>query len=206
MKKFLIALFAVMVLAGTSTGIALAQSETEVENEPETVQRENRGEEIRTQREFERQERQVTRVLERCERITDRLTAHIGRVNTGVERQVGIYERMLARFDAVIDRAAELGYDTTDLTASREAVAEQLATFQATATETTTQLSAAADEACTEDPQAYGVAISSARSELATVREAAQAIRTTFREQAIPALQDFRAWLEVNQPEAAEEE
>lgn len=164
---------------------AFAQSEEQVtppEN-PSTTQQQ------------EREQRAETRALERCEQITERLTTRIGRVNEATERQTALYERLASRLDNVIASAEAVDYDTTALSEAQDAVAQQIEAFVTISTDYTSDLAASADVACGETPVAYGSAISGARESLREVRAAALAVRTTFREQAIPALQDLRAFL-----------
>lgn len=171
----------VTIIGGTSV---MAQTAEPEENPtPVTTQQQTR------------EERTETRSAERCERITEKLTTRIGRVNEATERQTGLYERLVGRLDNVIESAAAVEYDTAALIAARDAVNTQIEAFVAISTDYTSDLAASADVACTQTPETYGAAISSARDSLREVRAAALLIRTTFRDQAIPALQDLRAFL-----------
>jgi hypothetical protein len=198
MKKqlvaFSVALFVIVAVVG---GSVQAQSDTTEDTPTDNTQ-------SNTTQTEQRQERQVQRVLERCDRITERLTNHIGRVNRATEQQVGVYERLNGRLDLIIATANEVQYDSTDLIAARDAIGEKIALFTQAATAATAQLTEAANTACDEEVTAYGTALVASRTNLTAVREAAQDVRQTFREEAIPALQSFAAWLEVN--ESTEEE
>lgn len=203
----MLALAVSVVTIGIFTGTVHAQSDQTPDNpRPQTPTNTNGdNEQVPTTELGEvRTQRQVERVLARCEAIKTRITAHIGRVNEATERQVGIYERLIGRIDLVIDRANEVQFDSTALVAARDNVAEKITLFSASATEVTDLLSAAADAACDEDATSYGTAISDARTGLQATRAASQDVRTTFRENVIPALQDFVAWLQVNQPSEEE--
>lgn len=188
------ALVASFVLVGGNTVLAQNDEQVTPPEAPSTTQQE------------ERQERAETRALERCEQVTERLTTRIGRVNEATERQTTIYERIADRLDNVIESAEAVSYDTTALLEARDAVNLQIEAFVATSTDFTSDLAASADVACSETPVAYGTAISGARESLREVRAAALAVRTTFREQAIPALQDLRAFLAALETTTNEEE
>ena len=193
MKKQLLFVLAISVItAGVLSGTVLAQG-TDTTNRQAPTREEL---EVRTQ---QVEERQAQRILERCEAIKQRLTAHIGRVNQATEQQVGVYERLNGRLDAVITRANEAGYDSFVLVEARDSIGAKIIAFSDASTEATAGMSAAADAACETDAAPYGTALSDARLSLQAVREASAEVRTTFRNTAIPALQDFVAWLEVNQ-------
>lgn len=188
------AFVATITLAGGSVALAQTTEPSEPEETPVTTQQQ------------EREERNETRSAERCERITERLTTRIGRVNQATERQTGLYERMVSRLDNVIESAAAVEYDTAALIAARDAVNTQIEAFVATSIDFTSDLASSADVACAETPETYGSAISGARDSLREVRAAALLVRTTFREQAIPALQDLRAFLATLSSETTEDE
>lgn len=149
------------------------------------------------------QQQREGRSAERCERITDRITSRIGRVNEATERQTVLYERLVDRLDGIIQSATAVEYDTAALVAARDDINERIESFVTTATNYTSDLAASADVACAETPATYGAAISGARESLREVRTAALAVRTAFREQAIPALQDFRAFIDTIDDEDA---
>ncbi len=183
MKKFYrLTLSVIGVLAFTLIGgaTAFAQSDTTT-----------RSDEVRTNQE--------ERSAVRCERVQQSLESRTTRVTEAASTQTALYERIAN----VIAGADTQGYPTEALTAAQREVAQSITNFGLAVDTYTASLSESAEVSCAESTSAYSAAIAEARQNLQSVREAARNVRTTFREAVIPALQDFKTWLEENRQNAA---
>tara|TARA_B100001105_G_scaffold250577_1_gene239091 strand:- start:1016 stop:1597 length:582 start_codon:yes stop_codon:yes gene_type:complete len=183
MKKFYrLTLSVIGVLAFTLIGgaTAFAQSDTTT-----------RSDEVRTNQE--------ERSAVRCERVQQSLESRTTRVTEAASTQTALYERIAN----VIAGADTQGYPTEALTAAQREVAQSITNFGLAVDTYTASLSESAEVSCAESTSAYSAAIAEARQNLQSVREAARDVRTTFREAVIPALQDFKTWLEENRQNAA---
>ena len=133
-----------------------------------------------------------------CERVQTRLLTRINKVSELRDTHGEVYDTLLQRLDKVIDNAETKSYDTTQLSDARETVAAAIADYDKAVDALTTSLSTSAEVSC-ENPIRYVLLITNARTELKTVREASQAVRTAFVEEVIPTLKEYKTWLQAEQ-------
>jgi hypothetical protein len=131
----------------------------------------------------------------RCSVAAAKLDARITRVAAAKETQVKLYEGLKGKVDSLLERATAKGYDTTALTAASQAVKAKIEVYVEKATAYDTALKAAKELTCGESDGAFAQALSDARSALLATRSAAIDVRTTFRTDALPALQAYAEWL-----------
>lgn len=141
----------------------------------------------------------------RCTVAKARLTARSENVTTITEAQTTTYTRLKGTLDAIVTRATDRGYDTTDLVKAQEAVQTGLVAYTDKSTAYKASLAALIEAACGESRPAYNSALQASRTALKEVRTATSEVRQSIRTQAIPALKDYAAWLQT-QAEANPEE
>lgn len=105
-----------------------------------------------------------------------------------------IYERSMARVSVLKQK----GYNTKKLEADLRAVDAHIKEYRSQAADLKAKVSAARDRACGDSETEYNDALQAARTQLKTVREAAQTIHQTFRSSIIPGLKTAATWVKNN--------
>lgn len=182
--RLTLSIIGVMAFTLIGGATAFAQSDTTT-----------RSDEVRTNQE--------ERSAVRCERVQQSLESRTTRVSEAASNQTALYERLNERIANVIAGADTQGYPTEELRTAQAEVTQSITDFGLAVDTYTASLSESAEVSCAESTSAYSAAIAEARQNLQSVREAARNVRTTFREAVIPALQDFKTWLEENRQNAA---
>jgi hypothetical protein len=131
----------------------------------------------------------------RCSIAQARLNTRITRVDAVKQTHTETYTALQTRFDAVVTAAGETEYDTVELEAAQAAITAKITTFTTAASAYTTALLATKNLSCGESDGAFATSVLASREALMEVRLASLDVRQTFREQAIPALKDYAAWL-----------
>lgn len=209
-KSLLVVAFAI-IIGGAASNTVLAQ-EVEQESPSTPVTSQERPSPARTELTAEQREareqriQRVERSLEKCEQIKTRLTERITKSAEVKSAHTERYERLVNRIDAVIASAESRGYDTTDLVAAKTAVTTAITAYGTAIDAFTEQLSAASEVACDASANSYGQAIVISRENLEAVRTAGTAVKTAFRQNVVPELQAYKAWLEENATATTEEE
>lgn len=181
----------------------IAQVQTEdkqtTENETETTTETERGNLTDPGSQRERNGDNVRTTI--CEKITSRLTTRSQTIATVISVHTDVYTNLQSRLERVVAGASDKGYETSALLLAQNNVNDAVTTFIQKGDDLTRSLTQAADNCATE--ATYGVTISSARSLLKDVRDSGKDVRTTFKDEVVPALKDYRAWLETNANEEA---
>ena len=141
----------------------------------------------------------MTSQAPRCTVAKARLTARTTSFETANTARIRAYTQLQTDYDAVIERAANTTYDTAALKAAQTAIDEKLDAYTTAAAEYVRTLATAKDTACADTDTPFTTALSAARTALSEVRTANLATRTTFREQAIPALKDYAEWVRTQE-------
>jgi hypothetical protein len=141
----------------------------------------------------------------RCERVQQSLETRTTRVSLAATNQTALYERLNGRIANVIAGADNRGFPTDTLRSAQTEVAQRITDFGLAADVYTASLSESAAITCDESVARYSAAIAVSRQNIQSVRTAAIEVRTTFQEQVIPALREFKVWLEENQPTTEQE-
>ncbi len=131
----------------------------------------------------------------RCTMAKDRLEQRVTRVETAITSRTEQYTALRSRVETLLTSATSAGYDVTALTAARDAVQADIATFTEKATAYTAALTAANGLACGDNDGAFVEGMVMARTALRELRAAMSDVATSLRSEAIPAIKDYAAWL-----------
>lgn len=195
MTKNLVAVaLAVIVSVSTGTAVLAQSTETETPETPVTTQQQTQ----QTRQSREQRVQQVQRTLERCEQIKTRLAERITKSAEVKIAHTERYEKLVNRLDAVIASAESRAYDTAGLVTAKETVTAAITAYGVAIDTFTEQLNDASELACDQNANVYGQAIVSSREALEAVRAAGAAVKTAFRQNVVPELQEYKAWLEEN--------
>ena len=189
-KQLIIAAFAIVLAVTTGSSVLAQEAETDSPDTPVSSQQ--------TRPDREQRVKQVERSLERCKQIATRLEERVAKTSEIKANHSERYERLIKRIDAVVASAQSRDYDTTSLTAAKEKVTTAIAAYELAVDAYIAQLGATSDLSCADNTATYGQAIVGSREALETVRSTSASVRTTFRQTVVPALKDYKAWLEEN--------
>lgn len=132
----------------------------------------------------------------RCSVAQARIATQLARVEATKTTQIKAYNDVKARIDTLLSNAVAASYtNIAALTAARDAVQAKIVTYTEKATAYSTALGAAQSLTCGKAEGDFAKAIISSRAALLEVRTASLDVRTTLRNEAIPALRDYAAWL-----------
>ncbi|MFY9227742.1 MAG: hypothetical protein WAO28_00215 [Candidatus Microsaccharimonas sp.] len=141
----------------------------------------------------------------RCKIATTRLDLRISNVEKVKTTQSAIYTQTKTKVDTFVASATDAGYDVTALTAARDSVKTKIDTYIEKATAYSAALTTAKSLTCGESDGAFTTALASARTALLATRTAALDVRTTFKQQVVPALNDYSTWLKLQKTDASGE-
>lgn len=195
-KNLIAVALAVVVSVTAGTAVLAQSSEEETPATPVTTQQTQPTQQARQSR--EQRVQQVQRTLERCEQIKTRLAERITKSAEVKIAHTERYEKLVNRLDAVIASAESRTYDTAGLVTAKETVAAAITAYGVAIETYTSQLTDASELACDQSASVYGQAIVSSREALEAVRAAGTAVKTAFRQNVVPELQEYKAWLEEN--------
>ncbi len=139
----------------------------------------------------------------RCKIATTRLDLRITNVEKVKTTQSAVYVQTKTRLDTLLTSATESGYDIAALTAARDSVKTKIDAYTEKATTYTAALTTAKSLTCGESDGAFTTALTGARAALLATRTAALEVRTTFKQQAVPALNDYAAWLSLQKADTS---
>jgi hypothetical protein len=134
----------------------------------------------------------------RCNIAQARLNTRITRVDTFKQLQSEKYATLQERIDALVTKAQATEYDTAALEAAQTTIEKKVTAYTAAAAAYTTALLATKNLSCGESDGAFATSVLASREALIKTRQAAQEVRKAFREEAIPALKDYAAWIKDN--------
>lgn len=155
------------------------------QSEPANERAQNR-EELRAQREEIRQETREAISAEREQRITERCVAAQERVQAVIERaqsyrenHTAIYDNWRTKITSFLERlaASELSVDTTQLSSDLSELDGLIEELRAAFTDYETQLNTVATMDCTDDPQQFQDALTTAREYRSVVVSGVQSVR-----------------------------
>lgn len=133
----------------------------------------------------------------RCKIATTRLDLRIAAVDKAKTNQSTVYNQAKSKLDTFVTSATNAGYDVTALTTARDSVKTKIDTYIEKATAYSAALTTAKSLTCGESDGAFATALTNARAALTATRTAALDVRTTFKQQVVPALNDYAAWLKL---------
>jgi hypothetical protein len=134
----------------------------------------------------------------RCNIAQARLNTRITRVDTVKQLQSKKYTALQTRIDTLVTEAQATEYDTAAHKAAQSAITDKINAYTTAAAAFTTALLATKNLSCGESDGAFATSVLASREALIKTRQAAQEVRKAFREEAIPALKDYAAWLKDN--------
>ncbi|MFZ3009837.1 MAG: hypothetical protein WA030_02350 [Candidatus Microsaccharimonas sp.] len=140
----------------------------------------------------------------RCKLAPTRLDLRITAVEKVKTTQSTVYAETKSKVDTFVTSATDAGYDVTALTAARDSVKSKIDTYIEKATAYSAALTTAKGLTCGESDGAFTTALTSARTALLATRTAALDVRTTFKQQVVPALNDYAAWLKLQKANTTE--
>lgn len=131
----------------------------------------------------------------RCAVAEARLELRVTRVGAARENHAQIYSSIKSRLDTVVENATSAGYDTTDLVAARDSVQQEITTFTEKSDAYYQILTETKNLACGNSDGEFVASLADARLAMVELRTASIAVKTTVRQEAIPAVKDYAAWL-----------
>lgn len=140
----------------------------------------------------------------RCKIATSRLDLRITNVEKVKTTQSALYNETKSKVDTFVTSATDAGYDVAKLTTARDSVKTKIDTYIEKATAYSAALTTAKSLTCGESDGAFTTAVASARTALVATRTAAIDVRTTFKQQVVPALNDYAAWLKLQKANTTE--
>ena len=134
---------------------------------------------------------EAVRSAARCAIAEGKLEVRETRVQSVIAQHTQVFNALNERLSAVIEEATQAEYDTSALVAAQSSVTTAIDVFIEKGEAYTGALTTVKDAACGESDTTYADALSAARTALRELREATTEVRTVFRSEIIPALQDY---------------
>lgn len=184
-KKLLIGVSAFVLALTFTTAPAFAVVETE---EPKPTTTTTTTKETPTQ---------ATKETPRCTTAETRIKKQLTTIQTVREARSKVYKNTLERVEKVIASAKERTYDTTKLDAALVAAQTAYDSFVTNSTNYETALTSTQTYACGNSEGQFANALATARTELTTLRTSAATLRSTIREQLVPAVKEYAVWLKA---------
>ncbi len=182
------------VTVGVATSYAQTTSETDPVESPDTTVTNTTTEEEPSKRPANASERVAEARASReafaaakCEKITANLTKRKEQITNAAERHLEIYGRVETRVAKIIAFAETKSYDTTELTAASTLLSADIDAFEVTVTELKTLIDTVDPTTCGKGDSVFSDTVIETRDALAATREASKKVRTTIREEVIPA-------------------
>lgn len=204
MKKLLTLAGIVTIIASLTVGASIATAQTTTQTEPSespdtpvssqetpTTPSEKPRPATPTERLAEIRASREAFAAARCDKVVENLTARKERITTAADRHLEIYAKVEERVTKIITFAETKSYDTTALSAASATLSADIVAFEEAVATLKDTINAVDTATCESDAATFSGAISASRDELAKTREASQLVRTTIREQVVPASVDF---------------
>jgi hypothetical protein len=142
----------------------------------------------------------------RCTLAKSRISERADRIQTfGSSRSVA-YKNLQSRVEALVTHAETMGYDATAMKVAHEAAEADIATFTAKLEAYHEILATLSQAECGAGDGSFASTLSDARAALTEVRTASLAIRTTYREEVIPAVRAYATTLNERENTQREDE
>ncbi|MDB5180711.1 MAG: hypothetical protein JWO54_471 [Candidatus Saccharibacteria bacterium] len=134
----------------------------------------------------------------RCTIARERITTHIANITTLQTDRATLQTSITNRINAYITTATDAGYpDISELTTARDSVTKAISTYTIQAAAYKTALNKVESTPCGEGTGEFVIAVNSARTELINLRTKSAAVKTAVKQEAVPALYDYAAWLKT---------
>ena len=134
----------------------------------------------------------------RCTTAKTKLAAKITSVTTLQTERTNQYTSINERVNRLVVSSAEANYlDTQKLTTAHDAVKKSIDAYSAQATAYKTSLEKTQAVPCTQTTE-FTRALTVSRAELVKLRTANTSVKTSIKQDAVPAMQNYAAWLKTN--------
>jgi len=135
----------------------------------------------------------------RCSIAKQKIATHAAAVTTAQTEHTAQYAAIKSKIDTLVSSATEAKYDAVDkLTIARDSVTKAISDYAYQAKIYNTSLVTAQSAVCGEGAGEFVSALATARIELASLRTNSTAVKAAVKENAVPALRDYAAWLKQN--------
>lgn len=133
----------------------------------------------------------------RCTVAHPRLQERVTRITTLKTKQQTTYTTVSDRVQKIVTSASDNGYDTAALLSANSNLVTKIRTYTEKVEAYNTALKATATAACATTPGdgEYATSLLAARTALIEARTASADVRSTFKNEVVPALKDYAAWL-----------
>ncbi|MFZ1302211.1 MAG: hypothetical protein WAQ27_06600 [Candidatus Microsaccharimonas sp.] len=143
----------------------------------------------------------------RCTVAIEKITARVAAVTKLQTERTAKYEVIKTQVDAFISKATAAQYpNVAELTTAREAVKLKVDDYAAQGEVYKKALETIQATPCGDASGDFIGAILAARTELVTLREDNLAVKQSIKQEAVPALRNYAAWLKTNSTEVKENE
>ncbi len=137
----------------------------------------------------------ATKESPRCTTAEGRIKKQLSTIQTVREARAKVYQNTLEKAKKIISSAKEKTYDTTKLDAALLSAQTAYDNFITTSTNYETALTSTQTYACGNSEGQFVNALTTARTELTTLRTSAMTLKSTIREKLVPALKEYATWL-----------
>lgn len=176
----------------------------------------NQGRKIKVLNETTKQEREEIRttvkeqrneiIKTKCEIVTTNVNNRLETFSENKEKHIKLYGDLKTRFQELIQRLDEKGYDTTKLEEDAQVLDEKIQKFAADYVIFIEYLTATKGNACGQSDGAFAQALAKAKAQLKIVRADAADVKNYYQEVIKPDIQALRAQKPVTTTESETEE
>jgi hypothetical protein len=134
-----------------------------------------------------------------CVKAKEKIASHKASIASLQTERTAVHTRITNTINTYLSTASDAEYTgIAALTSARDGVTKAISTYTAQVSVYTVALEKAQAAGCSDGASEFTTALNTARTELVTLRSNSIAVKIAVKEGAVPALQNYAAWLKTN--------